>query len=185
MSLDLSPAEIERFWARVQRGDPEDCWPWQGEKNNQGYGRFAKWRSGQRQRPLAHRVAYQLVAGDCGDMCLLHSCDNPPCCNPGHLRPGTQLDNIQDALAKGRNSPPPHGLGESASHVRLTEADVHAMRRRYAAGGITQAQLGAEVGMHQSAISAIIRGASWSHLPLTGGTTPDDRRAMIRRRAAA
>jgi hypothetical protein len=38
---------------------------------------------------------------------VLHHCDNPPCCNPLHLYAGTQRQNIHDAIARGRFSPPP------------------------------------------------------------------------------
>jgi hypothetical protein len=170
-------AEATRFWSKVTKAAPSACWPWTGELNNHGYGRFRTWRGGRR-RHLAHRIAYRLTVGPIEDgHVLLHSCDNPPCCNPAHLTAGTQRDNISDAHAKGRASQPPHGRGESASHVRLSEADVLDIRRRYAAGGITQEALGAEYGMPQASISCIIRGRSWSHLPLSG-TSPDERAAM-------
>jgi hypothetical protein len=32
----------------------------------------------------------------------LHHCDNPPCVNPDHLFPGTDMDNYQDSIKKGR-----------------------------------------------------------------------------------
>jgi hypothetical protein len=43
---------------------------------------------------------------------IMHTCDNPHCCNPRHLRAGSYADNIQDMYAKGRNSL------TSADHLR-------------------------------------------------------------------
>ena len=60
------------------------------DRGNDRYGRL--WYEGKIQ--LAHRVAYML-AGDVilpGEV-IMHSCDNPPCCNPAHLSAGTHADN--------------------------------------------------------------------------------------------
>ncbi|QMU97817.1 hypothetical protein FVO59_11825 [Microbacterium esteraromaticum] len=94
--------EEERFWSKVSIGAPNECWEWQGERNNKGYGRFAIYDHPKRTRRLAHR--YALATTTTVDACqlVLHACDNPPCCNPNHLRVGTQLENMRDALAKGR-----------------------------------------------------------------------------------
>ena len=54
----------------------------------------------------AHRVAYILTFGEIPEgHHILHSCDNPACVNPAHLRPGTRADNMQDALKRGRHFP--------------------------------------------------------------------------------
>jgi len=94
----------DRFWSKVEITGADDCWEWQSALNNQGYGRFSLADTDERRiRVLAHRFAYELTtAEDLRGRMLLHSCDNPPCCNPAHLRPGTQSDNMRDALAKGR-----------------------------------------------------------------------------------
>ena len=88
-----------RFWEWVRITDPEGCWEWVGAKSYNGYGRFS---IGGRYYGT-HRVAYELFGGSIPTgMCILHSCDNPPCVNPAHLRLGTQLDNMRDMHAKGR-----------------------------------------------------------------------------------
>ncbi len=52
----------------------------------------------------AHRASWQISFGPIPDgLQVLHTCDNPPCCNPAHLFLGTQLDNIYDMCAKGRH----------------------------------------------------------------------------------
>ena len=57
-------------------------------------------------RPLrAHRMAYEVAKGDIPEgMHILHSCDNPKCCNPAHLRPGTHQENMDDMQARGRRT---------------------------------------------------------------------------------
>lgn len=51
----------------------------------------------------ANRVAWILTHGEIPDgLIILHRCDNPPCCNPRHLKPGTQRDNTEDKMRRGR-----------------------------------------------------------------------------------
>lgn len=89
-----------RFWSKVARGSADACWPFHGVRDRKGYGRFHMKSQG---ACLAHRVAWELVNGPAPkDRCVMHECDNPPCCNPAHLRLGTDADNKADMLAKGR-----------------------------------------------------------------------------------
>lgn len=89
-----------KFWSLVVTGDNDDCWIWQGKRNVKGYGIIQI--DGVRQ---AHRHAWSLNAGEPApaDKLVLHSCDNPPCCNPRHLRLGTRHDNMQDAVKRRRH----------------------------------------------------------------------------------
>ena len=98
----ISPADAERFWAKVRRGGPDACWPWTGSLTSSGYGRF--FVNG---RPHgAHRVAWALLHGPVPDgKHALHHCDVRRCCNAGaHLFLGTHLDNMRDAASKRRLS---------------------------------------------------------------------------------
>jgi hypothetical protein len=91
---------MKRFWDKVDVKGPDDCWEWQAFKNEQGYGRF--YFNGRLHG--AHRVAYQLTYRDFDqslDCC--HKCDNPSCVNPEHLFLGTEKDNIDDMMKKGRH----------------------------------------------------------------------------------
>lgn len=89
----------ERFLAQVEQGN--GCWVWLASKNNSGYGKFfmdGKLRS-------AHRAAWTLFKNEpIGDMHVLHTCDNKACVNPEHLFLGTNYDNVQDMIRKGRGS---------------------------------------------------------------------------------
>ena len=96
------------FWDRMDRsGGPTACWPWRGAiqtRSKQGHGGYGWFSRGGKVR-YAHRHALELTIGrvlEPGEVAM-HSCDNPPCCNPAHLRAGTQGDNLRDMAAKGRH----------------------------------------------------------------------------------
>lgn len=92
----------DRFWLKVDRRGPDECWRWLAAKDPRGYGRVG---TDPGAIALSHRVAYALTHGELpNDKFVCHRCDNPPCCNPGHLFLGTCLDNNRDMYAKGRNS---------------------------------------------------------------------------------
>ena len=78
---------------------PSGCWEWNGNRNHRGYGKFDI--NGRRYR--AHRVAWERAHGPIPPgMFVCHHCDNPPCINLTHLFLGTPMDNVHDAMRKGR-----------------------------------------------------------------------------------
>jgi hypothetical protein len=88
-----------RFWPRVAR--TESCWNWTGYLSKAGYGFISPTATTNRS---AHRVAWELTHNVklTPDQLLLHSCDNPRCVNPAHLRIGTYADNTHDMIERGR-----------------------------------------------------------------------------------
>src|SRR5258706_10906719 len=92
---------------------------------------------------------------------ILNRCDNPPCCNPGHLLAGTAADNIRDMTNKGRRN---DAFGEDAGRAVLTEDQVNEIRGRYIPGRVTQKNLAAEYGVSRGAVRDIVGGRSWKHL---------------------
>lgn len=89
----------QRLWEKVDIKDWNDCWPWKAGQFESGYGLFGLKGNAYR----AHRLAYKLSYDDFNpELDVLHTCDNPLCCNPGHLFQGTAHDNVQDAISKGR-----------------------------------------------------------------------------------
>lgn len=91
----------ERLWQRVAVGGPDECWPWTAKTTCAGG--YGKLYSGQT-IIRAHRFAYELAKGPIPQgLIVRHICDNPPCCNPGHLVVGTMKENTQDMMRRGRS----------------------------------------------------------------------------------
>ena len=107
--LTLREANAERFWAKVKfvfRGD--SCWEWTGALHKAGYGIFS-FREGPKARcHRAHGVSFRLAKGNLDEgVCVLHKCDNPRRVRPDHLWAGSQQENIDDMVKKGRHK---HGI---------------------------------------------------------------------------
>lgn len=100
------------FWNKVDKRGADECWPWKGGVDLDGYGQSCYKYRNQR----AHRLAWEVVNGRPvpSGLNVCHSCDNPPCCNPGHLWLGTQADNMQDAVQKRRHSGFTRHMGAAA-----------------------------------------------------------------------
>lgn len=101
------------------------CWEWsEGRFASGGYGQF--WDG----KPVrAHRFSWEFFNGPIPKgLCVLHSCDNPPCVNPLHLSVGTRAENNRDMRSKGRGFVPPPRRGEAYPMARLTAEDVRSIR---------------------------------------------------------
>lgn len=157
----LDAVEAARFWKKVARGLPQDCWTWGGASRAKGYGVF--WLQGA-QREATH--AALALAGRFPPKPgahALHSCDNPCCVNPAHLRWGTPKENTDDAQLRQRT----RGAKPGAAHhnAKLTDelvARIYALR----AEGLSQRVIGAEVGVGQPAVSRVLSGARWGSIRL-------------------
>lgn len=106
----------ERFASKVDAsGGPDACWPWTAATNGV-YGRI---KGHGRELIGAHRAALMLAGVHVPPGApVLHECDNPRCCNPAHLRVGTAAENVADAIARGRHSPPPVMSGPEHGRFR-------------------------------------------------------------------
>lgn len=99
---------VTRLLSRIDMsGGPNACWPWMGQRDKDGYGSMYDPRVDSNRR--AHRLLWDVIGlGELDPATfLLHSCDNPPCCNPRHLTPGTNTDNVHDMIVKDRRKCPP------------------------------------------------------------------------------
>ena len=151
---ELTPEQQSRFWDKVLWSDERLCWPWNGCTSPTGYGSF-----GVNKAPLlTHRIALALTVGDQPDLVAMHSCDNPPCCNPAHLSWGTRQKNTKDAYDRGRMA-----YGAKLPQSKLT---VEAVRDIVTSTEL-QSVLADKYGVAQNTISRVRSGATWKHA--TGG----------------
>jgi len=152
------PNKKEDVWKKINILSNEECWEWRGSSTSDGYGRMDY----HGKKFLTHRLVYELTYGSIPDnLCVLHHCDNPKCCNPTHLFSGTVDDNIRDKIQKKRQS---GAIGNKNSHCKINDLDVIQIKLLYASGKYYQRELAIQFGITQSTISAIIRGDLWKHL---------------------
>lgn len=100
---------ITRFREKMGEKDNNGCMNWLASKSCGRYGAFTICSriDGTKRKYNAHRVSYELfVAPIPKGLCVLHKCDNVHCVNPDHLFLGTQYDNMQDMINKGRDNHP-------------------------------------------------------------------------------
>lgn len=90
--LLIGATDEQRFWPKVDRRGPDECWLWLAGTTTAGYGNFHSPDLG---RPIgAHRFAYELLVGPVADgLHLDHLCRTPACVNPMHLEPVTSREN--------------------------------------------------------------------------------------------
>ena len=151
-------SQEERFWEKVDRRGPDECWEWTAATNDRGYGVMRP--AGQRSGPTvkAHRYSAELAGMDIDGRHVLHSCDNPPCVNPSHLRPGTDAENMGDAKERERV---PRGSRRPES--RLTESQVRDIKRLLADGAMHK-DIAARYGVNRATITMINTGKTWTHV---------------------
>jgi hypothetical protein len=157
--LPLSQEVVDRFWAKVKTGSSDECWPWTGSTDGHGYGQI----SIQRFPRKATRIALILDGRNPGNLCALHKCDNPPCCNPGHLYVGTKLENSTDMVRRRRHQTDP-ARGEKHYASKITEEVVREIRRR-AERGELQRSIADSFGIDRTMVSKIVLRKNWRHIP--------------------
>lgn len=158
----LNPEKLERT--------REGCLEWTGQRSAQGYG-LVKVRAYGDVKRKAHRIAWEDARGPIPEgLMVLHHCDNPPCCEVGHLYVGTAADNRRDFVARRRGPRP---------NARMTDEQVASLRERYRQGEESMEAMAHEEGVATSTIRAALLGRTYREVPLP--LTPEESRmGMVR-----
>lgn len=152
--------EVKRkLFQKIKVDTETQCWKWQLYKDYRGYGQLK--HNGRTQ--FAHRVFFKVFKGPIPEgLVVMHTCDNPSCVNPEHLKLGSTEQNMIDMSRKGRQG-----------NQILTLNDVFAIknflrRRKLSAKGNMEygacTFLAEWFGVKRTAISSIISGKCWTHI---------------------
>jgi hypothetical protein len=148
---------IERFWSHVDVREQDECWEWTAGRNREGYGKVKI--GGKNLR--SHRVMYELEIDDIPKgMIVMHLCDNPACCNPRHLVLGTDRDNVEDKIRKGRER---YASGEDHGNSKTSEVDVIAMKKLYKSG-FSIKYISDKFNMSHVQVGRIVHGTAWKQV---------------------
>jgi hypothetical protein len=138
------------FWSFVDKKGEDECWPWKGGIDSNGYGYFEE----NDKHVISHRRAYELTNGPIpkGEgyhgTVIRHTCDSPSCNNPSHLIPGTHQDNMVDMISRRRTK------------LKLTEDQVRAIREDARPYG----EICKEYGISRPTVSNIKWRTTWKHV---------------------
>lgn len=145
---------VDEIRARV-KVDANGCWIWQGAIAPSGYGQI--YHGGKTQN--VHRLVFKSLNGEIPSRVhVCHSCDNRKCCNPRHLWPGTQRENIEDAAAKGRMV-----HGSKHHNAKLSEESVQKMVKRFRECRSIR-EVSREFGVARTTTKRVIAGDGWNHV---------------------
>lgn len=153
----LSPEQIDYVWSRVEKTG--ECWLWKGSLNPDGYGKITLPVNESNRTIAAHRLVWEMVKGEIpkGLLCC-HSCDVRHCVNPSHIWLGTQKENIQDMVRKGRKP----------SKLKPKQVlEIYALLQE---NTLTYREIGQRFGVGTTIVRDIGSGKKWSHLTKADGS---------------
>jgi hypothetical protein len=145
----------QRIEQRVLRIPEAGCWVWMGATQVRGYGEIVS----SNRKYLAHRASYEAFVGKIPKgMNVCHACDNVACVNPNHLFLGTQKQNLQDMVGKGRST-----RGEKNPSAKLTEEKVKSIKHGFA-DGKTDSELAGQFNIVRQTVNNIRHNKRWSYV---------------------
>lgn len=157
MPDEMTRSDVRYRLSQKSRTMPNGCIEFIGSTSKRGYGRLTV-LGGPR---LVHRLAYELKFGDIPrDKHVLHKCDNPICFNTEHLYLGTDQDNSNDMMLRGRSV---KAGGEDNGSSKLTDEQVRQIRIECSKGW-SRRSIAKIYGVRHPIINGIISGRLWSHV---------------------
>lgn len=142
----------DRFWSKVNKTD--DCWNWTANTDRDGYGNITV----NKIQYKAHRYSLMIHGVVVSKGCIVrHTCDNPGCVNPAHLRIGTHQDNMTDKVSKNRQT-----KGEAIVLSKLSESTVLEIRNLYPTLSIRR--LSRRYNTCENNVRAIVQRKTWKHI---------------------
>jgi hypothetical protein len=161
---------------------PYCCWEWQAMRNHGGYGMFARFLEGKWRPYRAHRFMWEWLNRQTlpPRRLVLHHCDNPPCCNPWHLYPGTHAINGRDASKRGLLAHRRRArvrYGQELTQAKLTEKDIPRiwdMHHAYIPAPVIAQAFHVSTGT----IHAVLDGRTWQAVSATC-PHPDKRKGQV------
>lgn len=183
---ELTEDRKKRFWISVNKDGPiiraelGPCWIWMAGVNKKGYGRTG---IGHATKFSCHRISWVIAHGEPPDnLHVLHKCDNPTCVNPSHLFLGTNAQNTEDCVSKGRHLSPmrkqsarrgerhystyaPEKIcrGENHGMAKLKLEEVLSIKSLLSSG-CSRSMLAAWFCVGKTQIDRIATGNRWAHI---------------------
>lgn len=142
--------DVRRFWSKTAPAAVGECVEWTATLTEHGYGKFMTGPSGTQTTWVAHRWSFRQTYGYLPDV-VRHKCDNPKCVNSDHLEPGTQLDNVHDAMIRGRR-------------IAIMTPDLVRHFRSVRATGASLMAEASRLEIPYSAAYAAAVGKTWRHI---------------------
>jgi hypothetical protein len=145
---------FDRLMSRLSNTqDLSTCWEYKLGVNEDGYGSMCV--DGKKDR--IHRLMFRWFFPDVACDVVRHLCNNPRCCNPQHLRGGTQLDNIRDRVLAGRDG---FHKGTANGRSKLNEQSVLEIRN----SSESYTVLASRYGVSKTVIKNVKLRLSWKHV---------------------
>jgi hypothetical protein len=150
---------LKNLFSKIAVAGPDECHMWTGA-NVRRYGVVTV----ALRHMLVTRLLWAITHGSIAEgFDVLHSCDNPPCCNLRHLFLGTHQDNMDDMARKGRRRNGKRAHGEANNRAVLSEREVIEIRNLYA-DGRPMPIIAERFGITRQNVGFIVRRITWKHI---------------------